>query len=210
VVTTLAVLFLIGGGLAFAFGMTRHASPPPPRPPAIAAGSATSPATIPAPRPTRPPARPNLPASPPVALSIPAIGVQSAIVSLGRNADGSVEVPASFHVAGWYREGVAPGQNGPAVFLGQVDSMSGPGIFYNLGALRPGARVVATRADGKQIAYVITGVRQYDKTAFPTLDVYGNTPKPTIRLVTCGGAFDQRTHHYLSNIVAFGEAAESG
>jgi hypothetical protein len=94
------------------------------------------------------------------------------------------------------------------VILGHVDSMSGPGIFYRVGALHPGDTVAVTRADGKTVTFVITGVRQYSKTAFPTLDVYGNTPVPTIRLVTCGGAFDSATHHYLSNIVAFGELAD--
>jgi sortase (surface protein transpeptidase) len=131
--------------------------------------------------------------------------VQSAIVDLGRNADGTVEVPSSFHVAGWYEYGVTPGQDGPAVFLGHVDSVSGPGIFYRLGALRPGDHVVVTRQDGRAVTFVITGVRQYSKIAFPTIDVYANTTIPTIRLVTCGGAFDSATRHYLSDIVAFGQ-----
>ena len=71
--------------------------------------------------------------------------------------------------------------------------------------MHPGDHVVVTRRDGRSITFVITGVRQYSKTAFPTIDVYGDTAVPTIRLVTCGGAFDSSTHHYLSNIVAFGQ-----
>jgi sortase (surface protein transpeptidase) len=143
----------------------------------------------------------------PVAISIPSIGVQSPIVDLGLNADGTVEVPSSFHEAGWYKYGVEPGQNGPSVYLGHVDSQSGPGVFYRLGALRPGDHIVIKRADRRLVTFVITGVRQYSKTAFPTLDVYADTAAPTIRLVTCGGAFDSATHHYLSNIVAFGQLA---
>jgi sortase (surface protein transpeptidase) len=118
-------------------------------------------------------------------------------------------VPTSFHAAGWYQHSVTPGQVGPPVILGHVDSTSGPGIFYRLGSLRPGDTVTITRADGKTVTFVITGVRQYAKTAFPTLDVYGNTTVPTIRLVTCGGTFDSVTHHYLSNIVAYGELART-
>jgi tricorn protease-like protein len=41
--------------------------------------------------------------------------------------------------------------------------------------------------------FTITGVREYTKTEFPTTEVYGNTPVPAIRLVTCGGAFDNAT-----------------
>jgi sortase (surface protein transpeptidase) len=143
----------------------------------------------------------------PIAISIPSIGVQSPVVDLGLNADGTVEVPSSFHEAGWYKYGVEPGQIGPSVYLGHVDSTSGPGVFYRLGALRPGDHVTIQRADGRPVTFVITGVRQYSKTAFPTLAVYANTAVPTIRLVTCGGAFDTTTHHYLSNIVAFGQLA---
>jgi sortase (surface protein transpeptidase) len=143
--------------------------------------------------------------SPPVEISIPAIGVQSSIVDLGQNADGTVEVPSSFHVVGWYKYTVTPGQVGPSVFLGHVDSQSGPGVFYRLGQLRIGDRVVVRRTDGRSVVFAITGVREYSKTAFPSIDVYGNTSTPTIRLVTCGGPFDSATHHYISNIVAFGE-----
>ncbi len=145
--------------------------------------------------------------SAPTAINVPALGIQSILTRLDRNPDGTVEVPTSFHTAGWYEHSVTPGQIGPTVILGHVDSTSGPGIFYRVGALHPGDTVAVTRADGKTVTFVITGVRQYSKTAFPTLDVYGNTPVPTIRLVTCGGAFDSATHHYLSNIVAYGELA---
>jgi sortase (surface protein transpeptidase) len=220
--TTLAIILAVAGITATAVGYANRQKPPP-RPSAAAAGTITpstappSPATSTA-RATASPTgvsatRPTTPSQAtrfgrlPIAISIPSIGVQSPIVGLGLNADGTVEVPTSFHEAGWYKYGVEPGQNGPSVYLGHADSVSGPGVFYKLGALRPGAHVVVQRADGKLVTFVITGVRQYSKTAFPTLDVYADTPIPTIRLVTCGGAFDSATHHYLSNIVAFGQLA---
>ena len=131
--------------------------------------------------------------------------MQSSIVDLGQNADGTVEVPSRFHLVGWYKFAVSPGQVGPSVFLGHVDSQSGPGVFYRLGQLRIGDRVVVKRRDGRSVVFAITGVREYSKASFPSIDVYGNTSTPTIRLVTCGGAFDSVTRHYLSNIVAFGE-----
>jgi sortase (surface protein transpeptidase) len=131
--------------------------------------------------------------------------VQSTLIRLGLNADGTVQVPMSFHVAGWYEHSVTPGQTGPSVILGHVDSKGGPGIFFRLGALHPSDRVVVKRADGTAATFEITAVRSYFKQRFPTLDVYGNTPTPTIRLITCGGTFDRATGHYLSNIVAFGQ-----
>lgn len=149
--------------------------------------------------------RPGLQASPPIAVSIPSIGVSSHLLSLGRNADGTVQVPDSFHIAGWYNGSVTPGQLGPTVILGHVDSTAGPGIFFRLGALHPGDQVSVNRLDGSVVTFTITGVREYPKNQFPTLDVYADTPVPTIRLITCGGAFDRATQHYVSNIVAFGQ-----
>jgi hypothetical protein len=205
---TLAIVLALGGTTAVAVGSAQRRTPPP-RPSAAVAGRVAptvGPTSTAMPRPARLPTSTSEPvASPPVAISIPSIGVQSWIVDLGLNADGTVQVPDSFHVVGWYEHGAAPGRAGPAVFLGHVDSVSGPGIFYRLGAIRPGDHVVVTRRDGRSITYAITGVRQYSKNAFPTIDVYGDTAMPTIRLVTCGGTFDSSTHHYLSNTVAFGQ-----
>jgi hypothetical protein len=201
--------------IALALHAQRHA----PQPSASAAGrlyvpSSTS-TTIPsAPRtaPTRPKptaTKPGLPASPPTAITIPSIGVQSSLIRLGLNADGSVQVPTSFHVAGWYEQSVTPGQVGPTIILGHVDSKAGPGIFFRLGALKPGDRVAVNRVDGRTATFEITAVRSYFKKQFPTLDVYSNTPTPTIRLITCGGTFDRSTGHYLSNIVAYGQLVTS-
>lgn len=210
--TTLAIALAVGGITAFGLTYMRRTSPPP-RPP-LASSGRIEPAPPSTARPTTrrttpvPPAPTRavgLSASAPIEITIPAIGVTSAIVDLGRNADGTVEVPSSFHVVGWYKFAVTPGQVGPAVFLGHVDSQSGPGIFYRLGQLRVGDRVVVKRRDGRTVTFAISGVREYAKAAFPSIDVYGNTPVPTIRLVTCGGAFDPATRHYLSNVVAFGE-----
>lgn len=151
---------------------------------------------------------PALSRSPAAAISVPALGISdSPLQQLGDNPDGSVAVPTSFHRAGWFTGSVAPGQPGPTVILGHVDSYQGPGIFFRLGTLRPGDLVSVRRADGRVITYRITGVREYAKSSFPTIAVYANTPLPTIRLITCGGAFDQTTRHYLSNVVAFGVQA---
>jgi sortase (surface protein transpeptidase) len=213
-VTIVAILLALAGAGAVRVAVSRRHSPPA-TPPASAAGRVDSTTTTVASgltttrraKPTPATFAPGLKFSPPTELTIPTLGVDSELVRLDRNADGTVQVPESFHVAGWYQHSVSPGQIGPSVFLGHVDSKSGPGIFYGLGRLKPGDTVEVKRSDGRAVTYVITGVRQYPKTGFPTTDVYGNTPTPTIRLITCGGAFDSATGHYVSNIVAFGQLA---
>lgn len=203
-----SVLAIVGVAVILGAFRAQRAAP---RPKASASGTLIDAPAAPRVRPstgahpTRRTARTRPSPSLPTSIAIPSIGIQSGLTPLGRNADGTVEVPASSQVAGWYTGSVTPGQVGPSVILGHIDSTAGPGVFYELGALVPGARVTVTRKDGTVATFRITGVREYPKDHFPTIDVYGDTPVPTIRLITCGGAFDDTTHHYLSNIVAFGQ-----
>lgn len=162
-----------------------------------------------APRRSLPPAGDLSPltASTPVRLSVPAIGVTSNLLQLGLNQDGSVQVPPLSNVreAGWYRFSATPGSAGSAVLLGHVDSATyGQGVFFDLGALRPGDEADVTRADGRTAIFRIDRVAEYPKTSFPSQLVYGPTSYASLKLVTCGGRFDSSTGNYLDNIVAFG------
>ncbi len=148
---------------------------------------------------------PILPASAPVSLAIPAIGVQSRLVLLGVTGTGAVQVPApgpDYDRAGWYRYSPEPGTLGPSVIAGHVDSArGGPSVFFRLGGLRPGDRALVTRADGSVATFAVDEVRRYHKAEFPTQVVYGDTDHAALRLISCGGAFDARSGHYLDNIV---------
>ena len=152
---------------------------------------------------TAPAVDPHVPRGAPARVAIPAIGVDAAIVRLGVNPDGTLEVPASFGVAGWYKLGVRPGEPGPAVIVGHVDSTSGPAVFYRLGRLAPGAHIRVSWRRGSSVRFSVYAVREYAKSAFPTALVYGPTRRPELRLVTCGGPFDEQTGHYLDNVVVF-------
>ena len=144
-------------------------------------------------------------AAPPRSLRIEAAGVDTPLVNLRRQRDGSLQVPADFAKAGWYREGVKPGDRGPAVLVGHVDSYDGPAVFHRLKDLRKGDRVVVTRTDGSKVAFAVYARETVRKDAFPTSRVYGDTDQPELRLVTCGGPFDAQTKHYLDNVVVYAE-----
>ena len=139
----------------------------------------------------------------PVSLTIPAIGVRTKLVHLGLNSNGTLQVPASTAVAGWYTGSPRPGATGAAVIAGHVDSRTALGVFYWLRTLRPGDRVYVKRADGTLAVFTVTSVRTYAKDQFPTAAVYGPVPDAELRLITCGGTFDWSTGHYLSNVVVF-------
>jgi hypothetical protein len=142
----------------------------------------------------------------PVRLRIPSIGVRTSLERLGRAADGTVQVPRRWERAGWYTGGFRPGQPGPAVVLGHVDSKTGPAVFFRLRALRPGALVLVDRADSTTVRFRVTRVEQYRKTRFPSDLVYFPTLEPSLRLVTCGGSFDTASGHYRDNVIALATA----
>ena len=141
------------------------------------------------------------PPSAPVRLRISAIGVNTPVQPLGLLADGTLQPPSAWQVAGWYAGGVIPGDLGPAVIAGHVDSISGPAVFYRLRRLRPGELAVIQSHDGRILTFVVDSLAVYPKDAFPTAAVYGPTPLPTLRLVTCTGDFDWHAHTYLDNLV---------
>jgi hypothetical protein len=142
-------------------------------------------------------------AVPPTRVVIPAIGVDSPLDPIGVDGSGALVPPADFDVAGWFAAGPAPGETGPAVLAGHVDDRTGPAVFFRLEELGVGDRVLITRADGSTVAFTVTRVAQYPKTAFATDEVYGPTAGPELRLITCGGTFDHSRRSYTDNIVVF-------
>jgi Sortase domain len=154
-------------------------------------------ATAPLPKPA------TLTAPLPVALRIPAIGVRTRLIRLGITEQGTLQVPGSPSVAGWYTGSPRPGEIGSSIIAGHIDSYLGPGIFYRLGELHPGNRIYVLQADGRLAVFQVTGVQQYPKAHFPTAAVYGPVPDAELRLITCGGTFDYATRKYLSNVVVY-------
>lgn len=185
--------------------------------PATATSSSTAPAsTVPdttAPPSTAPPSTapvrsgeivsPVTSVGDPIGISIPSIGVQSLITPTGVLDDGTVDVPADASIAGWFEPGPRPGERGPAVVMGHVDSRSqGPGVFYRLREIPVGAVVTIETTDGVE-RFVVRSVEQYPKDEFPTERVYGSVRESELRLITCGGSFDASVRSYRDNIVAF-------
>jgi sortase (surface protein transpeptidase) len=155
---------------------------------------------------------PALHQSPPVSVAIPAIGVQSRLLHLGRNNDGTMQVPdllTSANEAAWYRYSVTPGQIGTAVIEGHVDSYQGPAVFFRLGALRPGNHINVTLADGITAVFRVTGVREYAKAEYPANTIYAPAHYAALRVITCGGDYDSATGHYLGSVVVFASLVSS-
>ena len=139
----------------------------------------------------------------PVSIGIPRLHVFSRLEDLGVDDDGVMEVPAEPANAGWYELGPSPGALGPAVVAGHVTWNQAPAVFFRLAELRPGDVVQVTRTDDVVAVFEVTRVERYPKSAFPTDMVFGAIDHAGLRLITCGGDYEQAAHRYTDNVVAF-------
>ncbi|MYV68746.1 class F sortase [Streptomyces sp. SID2131] len=142
----------------------------------------------------------------PVRVALPSAGVDTGpVLKLGLAADGTVEVPsvADADRIGWYDKGVTPGETGPAVLIGHFDTERGPAVLKDVSRVRAGDEITVTRADGKAAVFRVRELEQVDKDAFPTAKVYGNTTRPELRLITCGGELTDG--HRPDNIILYAD-----
>ena len=146
----------------------------------------------------------------PVRIVIPAIGVDAGLVDLARGADGVLAAPPStvLDKAGWYAKGTVPGDTGPAVIAGHVDWVDRVAVFHRLGELHAGDAIKVRMSDGSTVRFAVDGVRTVSKFHFPTASVYGPTPDPQLRVITCGGPWDDARDIYSENVIV--SASEVG
>lgn len=187
-------------GIAFGTGASDQQAPD------AGVGSAPSPTSmsVPGERQASPPevtVRP-MERSVPAQLRIPAIGVNSRLMELGLQSDGSLEVPSDAVPAGWFTGAPTPGELGPAIIAGHVRWNGTPGVFEHLADLDVDDVVEIAREDGSIAVFRVTRIEHFAKSAFPTEAVYGNIPRAGLRLITCGG-LDPDTNSYEENVVVF-------
>ncbi|MEV6207149.1 class F sortase [Kitasatospora sp. NPDC051914] len=150
-------------------------------------------------------AAPAMSRSKPVKLRIPQLFVEAPFTELGLTPEGGLAAPPpeDRNLVGWYKDGPTPGQRGPAVVAGHVDTTKGPAVFLMLYVMRPGNPVEITREDGSVAVFTVDSVQTFPKNAFPDQLVYGDTPDAQLRLITCAGEYNRATHDYSDNVVVF-------
>ena len=144
----------------------------------------------------------------PTRVTIPAIGVDASLEDLHRGAAGELDPPKGWDNAGWFSDGIVPGQVGPSVIAGHVDSPTSAAVFFRLDELVAGDEVHVAMTDGSSRTFTVETTERASKSAFPTSDVYGTTPTPTLRLITCDGTFDTATGHYTDNLIVFADLSD--
>ncbi|MGB3827524.1 MAG: class F sortase [Ornithinimicrobium sp.] len=148
----------------------------------------------------------------PATMDIPSVDIESDLHPVGKNKDGTLEVPSGplYDQAAWYDGSPTPGELGPSVLLGHVTSQgSTPSIFFELGATSVGDVVEVGREDGSTAIFEVYAVDSYPKDQFPTDLVYGNTETPELRVITCGGDYDADERAHVDNIVVYARLTAS-
>lgn len=146
----------------------------------------------------------SLAASLPIHLDIPAIQLSASFTApLALAKNGEVGVPETYTEVGWYKFSPMPGQIGPSVILGHVDSYKGPAVFWSLGRLEVGDEISITREDGTVATFIVEGLERYPQSDFPTNKVYGNISYPGLRLITCSGTYNKEAKRYTHNLVVY-------
>ena len=139
----------------------------------------------------------------PVRIRIPAIGVDAPVDPLVVDENGVLPPPDTFQGTGWWQDGPEPGEVGPAVIAGHIDSYTGPAVFFRLDQLDSGDEIFVDRADGTTAVFLTQHTERHDKNDFPTRAVYGDTRDAQLRLITCGGEFDEDDRRYLDNVITY-------
>lgn len=146
----------------------------------------------------------TLPKSTPVHIRIARLGIDYGVIEVGKKSDETMETPPVLQkVTGWYKYSPTPGELGPSIIVGHVDSYKGPSVFWRLREVVAGDVVEVTRADGSVARFKVDSLQQFEQANFPTEQVYGNIDHAGLRLITCGGTFNRKTQRYDKNTVVF-------
>ena len=137
----------------------------------------------------------------PTRVIIPALEVDGSVIPAGVNAENELDVPPDARTLVWYRHGPSPGAPGSAVIAGHLNWRGVNGLFANLADTPVGATITVVYDDGSEQAFTVSTVELVPKPAVSVSGVFARDGEPLLRLVTCGGEFEEAVRSYRSNVI---------
>lgn len=132
------------------------------------------------------------------------------------NKDGSLFVPKDPTLVSWGSQQVAPGSGyGTTILVAHINSDGVAGAFSDLAEYKVGEVITVVLADGRRMRYGVVAppievnkdnVASRRQELFDQTGSYGlpgRAKSGRLLLLSCGGAFDNRTGHYESNIFVY-------
>jgi sortase (surface protein transpeptidase) len=144
----------------------------------------------------------------PARLIIPKLDIDANFQDTGLKPDGTMEVPSTIYVVGWFTGSVRPGEKGVAIITGHIAQVRGgvvtkPGVFSNLSTLVVGDTLSVVDDKGASVTFAVRAVRSYDPTADAT-DVFTSTDHGAhLNIITCEGTWVQSQLSYTERLVVF-------
>lgn len=141
---------------------------------------------------------------------IPKLNVAAKIETAGLDKSGRMDVPKNVSNAAWYELGAKPGEKGNAVIAGHLNNQQlKPEIFYSLATLVPGDRVYIEDKSGQEWKFEVKRVAELPDKNFPIEEVFGDSNRKKLNLITCGGKWDKKLGTFDKRTVAFTELTEN-
>ncbi len=138
----------------------------------------------------------------PVRLSIPSIGVDAAVQSVGITKKGSMSSPSNFTDVGWYRYGTVPGERGSAVLAGHLDNgLALAGVLKRLQEVHVGDVIGVATKDGVKLTFKVTEINTYSFRDAPTDLIFNRVDAARLNIITCAGDWIQSEKTYSKRLV---------
>lgn len=144
-------------------------------------------------------------------LIIPALGLNTLIEAVGKDADGRMSVPQKIGNSGWYSPGVRPGEAGNAVINGHMNTPKlQPAIFADLNKLRTGDIIIIEDDAGQNWYFTVKSNHILSTDNFPTKLVFGSANTSHLNLITCDGVYQRKRKDYSHRTVIFSDLSGTG
>ena len=139
---------------------------------------------------------------PPVRIIIPTAKVNTTVIPVGVTPKGNLDTPPNFVQAGWYKNGVVPGQIGSAVIDGHVDNGANiPGPFKHLKDVKIGDVIDITNTSGQILHFSVSRIDAYKNEDFPSQSIFNDYSGPLLKIITCHGKFVASKKTYDQRLV---------
>lgn len=83
-----------------------------------------------------------------------------------------------------------------------------PAVFWWLGTLKPGDKVLVVLGDNQTIAFAVRALARYPYDKAPLQQIFGPSTGSDLNLITCGGSWDVFTKNYSQRVVAYTSRAD--
>ncbi len=145
----------------------------------------------------------------PVRLLIPTISINAKVQEVGLTAKNAMGIPTNFTDVGWYKYGTIPGEVGSAVIDGHVDNGLGlKGVFKNLHKVQIGDEITVIDISGTEIRFNVIDIKEYKYDEAPSEEIFNESQKSILRLITCGGKWIKSAKTYDTRVVVTAEFKE--